>query len=409
MLFPADSGRYEVMVVKNMFLLYVAIITLWHGTAHAALGFRNFARTVTLSPRADGSYSLEDGSRVRVANRIVVKAKAGVDKERLAAVDSRVTGVTELYRLENGCYYAVEFSGKGALEEMLNRFAASPLVIAAQPDLLQVHDKSDKAASTRQTFDYLKTLDIPRMWENSRGRGVRIAIIDDGIDLKHEDLLGVTLAFGYDLETRTLDPSPKADRDTHGTEVAGIIFARHNGKGIDGIAPEAELVALRHTDTWTSLTLLEFNLARLAGADIVNCSWTFRFMPEPVADVVVDLTVKGRRGKGAAVVFAAGNAGRMSAEAALPGVIAVGSLDRNGLRAGFSNYGKGVTVYTYGSDILTTGRGGRYVSFSGTSASAAIVSGVIALYLSRNPELALNDINGMMSATFLQKELYDRE
>lgn len=392
-----------------MLLVYIAIIALWHGSAQAAMGFRNFSRTVTLSPLADGSYALDNGSRVIVTNRIVVKALAGVDKERLAAIDSRVTAVTELYRLENGCYYAVEFSGNGTLEEMLNRFTGSSLVTAVQPDLLQVHDKSVKGAPAHQSFDYLKTLDIPRTWEKSRGRGVKVAIIDDGFDLKHEDLQGVTVAFGYDLETRTLDPAPKTDLDTHGTEVAGIIFARHNGKGIDGIAPEAELIALRHTDTWTSLTLLGFNLARLAGADIVNCSWTFRFVPEPVADVVADLTATGRGGKGAVLVFAAGNAGRMSPEAALPGVITVGSLDRSGARAGFSNYGKGISFYTYGSDIPTTSRGGKYVRFSGTSASAAIVTGIIALYLSRNPELALTDINERLSATLRQRKSHGEE
>jgi subtilisin family serine protease len=89
-------------------------------------------------------------------------------------------------------------------------------------------------------------------------------------------------------------------------------------------------------------------------------------------------------------------------------VIAVGALDRNGTRLGFSNFGDRVSVYTYGSGILTTCRGAqKYARFSGTSASAAIVSGVIALYLSQDHDMTLTDIREKLASTFKHGELYD--
>ncbi len=411
-----------IRISSKVSVLIAAVLLFWTSTpafagtpgggpAQAGITFSNFSQTVTLSPLADGNYSLNGGIRVKLADRLVVKAAVGVDKGSLHRIDPRITDVTELYRLDSGCYYAAAFSGTKDLPDILECFKSSPVIISAQPDILQARDKSSRAAKPGQPLDYLSALDIPAMWKKSRGRGVKIAVIDDGFALDHEDLRGVTVAFGYDVENRTLDPAPKTDLDIHGTEVTGIIFARHNATGIDGIAPEAELIALRQPDTWTSLTILSFNLARLAGADIINCSWTSRVFLEPVADTIADLTTKGRDGKGIAVVFAAGNQGQYlaadSTEAALPGVIAVGTLGRNGNRMGFSNFGERVAVYTYGSDILTTSRGPRkYTRFSGTSASAAIVSGVIALYLSRDQDLSVADIKKKIASAFGCRERY---
>ncbi len=386
----------------------VFILSGFFGTAAQALEFRNFSELVSLTPLSNGFFSLE-GVKVKATGRIVVKTAAGVEKEALRRVDLRVSEVTELYLLENSRYFAVSFPDSGDLEQILARFTASPLVLAAQPDLLQIHDKSGHGvggvtAGFRPT-DYIGRLGIDELWKKTRGKGVNVAIIDDGFDLGHEDLRGINLTFGYDLGSRTLDPSPRTNLDTHGTEVAGIIFARHNGLGIDGIAPEAGFIAIRHPDTWTSRTMLSFYLAKIAGADIINCSWKSRYLLEPIADVINDLTTRGRGGKGVAVVFAAGNEGMAltdrGSEAALPGVITVGATAGDGRPLKFSNFGKRVVTYTFGHDILTTVRDPeKYDLFSGTSASAAIVSGTIALFLSQEPDLNLTDLHRKMGSFF---------
>lgn len=360
-----------------------------------------------LIPLPDGFFSLA-GVKVKTTGRIVIKAAPGVGKEALHRVDTRVTEVTELYLLDSGSYFAVSFPDPEDLEQILIRFTASPLVLAAQPDLLQIHDKSGRSSTHREPADYIRKLGIDGLWKDTRGRGVKIAIIDDGFDLNHEDLHGVAMAFGYDMDSGTLDPSPRLAFDTHGTEVAGIIFARHNGLGIDGIAPEADFIAIRHPDTWTSRTILSFYLAKIAGADIINCSWKSRYLLEPIADVINDLTSKGRRGKGVVMVFAAGNEGMILAgqnsEAALPKVITVGAAGKDGRPLQFSNSGRFVDVYTFGRNILTTSNEEKkYALFSGSSASAAIVSGTIALFLSREPDLGLMDVQQKIVTFFQQR------
>lgn len=384
-------------------ILVFLVCCLWGGQSRA-LTFRNFAEEITLTPLADGLYAMPGGMRVKPAAEIVVKAAAGVDKTQLARLDPRVTTVTELYPLADACYYRISFSSPGDLEAILARFAASPLILAAQPDLLQIRDRAG-AGSSGEAAGYIRALRIDSLWRQTLGEGVRIAVIDDGFDLQHEDLQGVTLAFGYDLATRTLDPSPRSPIDTHGTRVAGIIFGRHNGIGVDGIAPAAGLIAIRDPDSWTSETLLSFNLARLENADVINCSWNSRLVLEPVAEVIADLTSRGRGGKGVALVFAAGNDGRErpeeEIEVGLPGVIVVGAVGLNDRRQKFSNFGAGVDLFASGDNILTTSRGPeKYGLFSGTSASAAIVSGVAALLLSRDREMDLATLKRQLALIF---------
>lgn len=391
--------------MRKPFVAILVFLTCCLANGQAwALTFRNFAEEITLTPLDGGIYAMPGGVRVKPAAEIVVKAAAGIDKRQLAKLDPRVTSVTELYPLADARYYRISFPSPGDLEEILARFSASPLILAAQPDLLQIRDRAG-TGSSGEAAEYIKTLKIHSLWQQTHGAGVRVAVIDDGFDLRHEDLQGVTLAFGYDLATRTLDPSPRSSIDTHGTGVAGIIFGRHNGIGVDGIAPAAGFIAIRDPGTWTSATLLSFNLARLAGADVINCSWNSRMVLEPVADVIADLTSRGRGGKGVALVFAAGNEGRVlqekGIEAGLPEVIAVGAVGFKGQRLRFSNFGDGVDLFTYGDNILTTSPGPeRYTFFSGTSASAAIVSGVAALLLSRDPEMDLSSLRQQLSLIF---------
>jgi subtilisin family serine protease len=400
---PSGAMITAMLTLQFTAALLLTILVMLAAPAQA-VQFRNFSSMVTLAPLPDGFFSLA-GVKVKTTGRIVVKAAPGVVKKALHSVDTRVTEVTELYLLDSGSYFAISFADPGDLEQILARFTSSPLVLTAQPDLLQIHDKSGRGATRREPTAYIKKLGIEALWENTRGKGVKVAIIDDGFDLNHEDLRGVASTFAYDLESGTLDPSPRVPLDTHGTEVAGIIFARHNGIGIDGIAPEADFIAIRHPDTWTSRTILSFYLAKMAGADIINCSWKSRFLLEPIADIINDLTTKGRHGKGVALVFAAGNEGGALAdrgsEAALPEVITVGAAGANGRPLKFSNFGKEVDVYTFGQDILTTSNGTeKYSLFSGTSASAAIISGTIALFLSQAPDLNLTDIHQKIVSFF---------
>ncbi|MBU0944606.1 MAG: S8 family serine peptidase [Proteobacteria bacterium] len=392
--------------MRQIYTLVLAVVLCClSGFSASAIEFKNFSNQVILTPIADDQYLYPDGTKVNLTNRLVVKTTGKVSKEQLKNIDQRVTTVQELYRLPSSAYYAVTFTDKRNIAEVLHRFEISPLIDLAQPDLLQLQDESGRVGVPQQATEYIQKLNISSLWQKTKGENVKIAIIDDGFDLSHEDLEDINVAFSYDLDSKTLDASPRAPVDTHGTQVSGIIFAQHNSIGVDGIAPKAGFIAIRHTDTWTSKTLLSFYLAKLAGADIVNCSWNSSVLMQPLADIINDLTTAGRQGKGIVLVFAAGNHGLILkenyCEATLPRVLAVGAADLSGRRLPFSNYGPSVDIFTYGKNIQTLSSGPKkYAFFSGTSASAAIVSGVVALLLSQNRELTLTTLHEQLLLIF---------
>ena len=248
------------------------------------------------------------------------------------------------------------------------------------------------------------------------GKGIKIAIIDDGLDITHEDLEGA-IGETYDIATKTTNVSHSYFNDYHGTAVAGIIAARVNAKGIQGIASEAQILFLKYKiDMSDSETIDLFTKAQDFGADIINCSWGTYNVSQSVKDKIVNLANNGRDGKGTIIVFACGNDDKDMGndESSIPEVISVGSTDKDNLRAWYSNYGENLDVvapggYTIGLTTLDPmgDRGiasidSNYIlsddsnSFIGTSASAPIVSATIALMLEKNPNLTRTDIENIL-------------
>jgi len=365
--------------------------------------FYNFTRQVQLIPDASGWYNLSEvrGVQLKITNRLIIKVAPGISKKKLRSAVGFESNITELYRMHNGIYYILGVPQNHSLQVDLERISHLPFVNLVQPDLLQKRPLSEWPIATQNMSSILKSMKVPVSWMNNQGKGVRIAIIDDGFDLSHVDLQGTHVVFEYDVDTHLQNASPKHQRDTHGTRVAGVIFARRNNIGVDGIAPEADFIAIRSTHTWTSDLLLSFYLAKINKVDIINCSWTSTILLEPIADVITDLVKTGRKGKGIAVVFAAGNQGVKlelgASEAALPEVISVGATDSEGHRLKFSNYGARVDLYALGFKVPTTMPGNKYGVFSGTSAAAPIVSGLIALKLAANASLTVHEIERDLS------------
>lgn len=394
--------------IRNLLILF-AFMSVINGNATADTNsfiFNNFSKKIYLKQISSDFFLMNNHLKVKLTNRMIIKAKANITKAKIQKEDPHIQKVTEIYQMKQGVYYLVEIKEMKNLFSLINHFNDLPFIYFAQPDILQLKQKTSHEGYKSYTNRYIKRLNIPSLWKKTKGEHVKIAIIDDGFDLTHEDLKGLRLAFGYDVEMKTLDPSPKLKIDTHGTQIAGIIFAQHNDTGIDGIAPHASLIAIRHADTWTSQMILSFYVAKMAAANIINCSWTSRFLLEPVADIINDLTSEGRDGKGIAVIFAAGNKGielQVGAnEASLSPVISVGAIDYQGNRLKRSNYGKCVDVYTYGKNIKTTTYSSRKYGFiSGTSASAAIVSGICALVLSQNQHMSLAQLNTVLQTNLI--------
>ena len=248
------------------------------------------------------------------------------------------------------------------------------------------------------------------------GDGVKIAIIDDGLDVNHEDLVGA-ITKTFDIATNSTNVAHTNIEDFHGTAVTGIIGARVNGKGIRGIACRAKIIFLKYRDRMSDSEIVElFNKAKEFGADIINCSWGTYDASDAEKEVIKDLAKNGRGGKGTIIVFAAGNDDKNMGndESAIPEVISVGSTNKYNLRAFYSNYGPNLDLLAPGGyeDGITTlddmGDNGiasidkNYIlyndpnSFIGTSASAPIVTGVIALMLEKDPNLTREEVKNIL-------------
>lgn len=252
-----------------------------------------------------------------------------------------------------------------------------------------------------------------------RGRGVNIAIIDDGVDTSHEDLVGA-ISNRFDLATRTSDVTHSNDADMHGTAVTGIIGARLNSKGLAGVASESNILFLKFKRFMSDSETLElFEKAEEFRADIISNSWGTGNVSPIVKAKIVDLATNGRNGKGVSIVFAAGNESVNidGDEASIPEVISVGATNKYNLRADYSNYGAALDIVAPGGEYLgittldPSGVAGvasideDYLlyndsnGFVGTSASAPIVSGVIALMLEKNPNLTRVQIENILKNT----------
>ncbi len=253
-----------------------------------------------------------------------------------------------------------------------------------------------------------------------KGKNVKIAVIDNGLDVNHVDLSGAIINT-YDNDTQTTDVSQNND-ETHGTAVTGIIAARENGLGIKGIASSSDIIFLKYKKEETDAKTIElFNKAEEFGADIINCSWGIEGGgSDIIKEKIIDLATNGRNGKGTIIVFASGNDNESIGNtlANIDEVISVGATNKDNLRTDYSNFGQNLDILAPGGEYLgiTTldpmGSLGKSslnfdyalyndydAGFTGTSASAPIVSGVIALMLEKNPNLTRVEVESLLRST----------
>ncbi|MFJ7497766.1 type VII secretion-associated serine protease mycosin [Streptomyces sp. NPDC097727] len=235
---------------------------------------------------------------------------------------------------------------------------------------------------------------LDELWQDTKGKGVRVAVIDTGVDDVNPQLkTAVDTSAGADyLKGGKSDGT--VDEVGHGTKVAGIIAARpRKGTGFVGLAPEATIIPIRQNDEknsgkdTTMATAIDHAIAK--GADVINIS----------QDTTKALTETSALGRAVAraldhdivVVASAGNDGmdgkrKRTYPAAFDGVLAVASSDRNNERAPFSQAGEFVGVAAPGVDIVSTVPGNGQCTDNGTSFSAPYVAGVAALMRAKYPK-----------------------
>jgi len=240
---------------------------------------------------------------------------------------------------------------------------------------------------------YLSAIKAPEAWDKSLGAGVVIGLVDSGVDLDHEDLADNILPDGWDFGDDDDDPG---DELGHGTQVCGIMAAvQNNNLGISGVAPECKILPLKisqgSTDMFTDETVAEAIIYAVDnGAAIINLSLGWNDEEDHTA---VAEAISYAADKEVTVVAAAGNRyGPVWFPARLERVLAVSAIDKYDQNV-YSAYGPELDLVAPGSGstiddfILTTASGGGYTFNKGTSLSAAMVSGVAALFLSEQLHL----------------------
>lgn len=268
-------------------------------------------------------------------------------------------------------------------------------------------------------------------WALTRGEGARAAIVDDAIEILHEDLRQNAVEFGsFDYRDGDAWPLPcTTTNDEHGTRVAGIVAARDdNGIGVAGVAPRAGFVGYNALSTNTTADIADAMTRGLSVNGVINNSWG---SPDNggIHDVgslwkaAIDQGLaQGRGGRGTVYVFAGGNGGNSSLlvngtvdDANLDGyvnkrgVIAVCATGRDGSSPAYAEPGANILVCgpssggSGGDSVATTDIRNGYATggngFSGTSASAPMVTGTVALMLARNPALTWRDVRLILART----------
>lgn len=228
---------------------------------------------------------------------------------------------------------------------------------------------------------------------NRFGEGIKVALLDSGVDINHPLLLGVSIR-----QKDFLPPLPnsgKNNHNSHGTAMASVI-ASHTDS-YSGIAPGCEILSYRvidDTGSTDSYTVASAIISAVKdGADVINLS-----LGGETGSEVLKQSVSYAKDHGVPVIAAVGNegVGYVNFPAAYDGVIGVTSVGVNGRVTNFSNFGDGVDLAAPGTGVLTATDSSEVGIFTGTSISTAIVTGAVAMELARRPTMTANEVEQLL-------------
>jgi hypothetical protein len=278
-------------------------------------------------------------------------------------------------------------------EQILATLARDPRVQLAQP----LQHFTTLASAYNDPYVGLQRgfaqIDAAGAQQWSLGEGVRVAVIDTGLDAAHPDLLG-----RIETQRNFVDENPlQFAADRHGTEVAGVIAAdANNHEGIVGVAPAVRILALKacwQLDAGNDVAQCNsFTLAKAlaiaidSGARIINLS--LGGPPDPLLTQLLSYAV----GRGIVIVGAVPPDGHVDGfPIGVPGVIAVDTLEHPAAA--------GAALHAPGREVLTLTPGGHYDFVSGSSLAAAHVTGAVALLLSTDHRLDAGAVYELLKRT----------
>ncbi len=263
----------------------------------------------------------------------------------------------------------------------------------------------------RMTVD----INVINAWDKSMGEDVVIGVLDTGVEITHKELKDniytnpgeikgngidddgngyVDDVNGWDFSNDDATVYDSTSVDAHGTYISGIIAASTYNGGIAGVAPKAKILPLKFisgSTGYTSDAIEAIEYAMDMGVDIINCSFGGTDNNQALKDAMA--------ASGILFVCAAGNRGAdvtdkpfYPASFDINNVISVTTIDSKGLVPNFASYGSSVDVAAPGTSIMSIAPGGSYEYYSGTSISAAIVSGIAGLVHSYLPKASVESM-----------------
>ena len=319
--------------------------------------------------------------------------------------------------------------------------SATPTAAAPVADPLygdQWHLKNTGQSGAGSTGVAGQDMNVEPVWTTHKGTGIRIAVVDDGLEIGHEDLASNVAATGlsYNYVNGGSDPTGGA----HGTSVAGIAAARDlNGLGGRGVAPRANLVGYNLLQNFTSANEADAMTRGSPNVHISSNSWgppdnmgTLDASPAIWRTAIDNGTKNGRGGLGTVYIWAAGNGvvntppdpavdnSNYDGYANYHGVMTVAAVNDQGVKSSYSESGANLLISAPGGEfcdshaITTADRTGGVEGFNktsggtdpvndyanrdytrcmnGTSAATPAVAGVVALMLEAKPTLGWRDV-----------------
>jgi subtilisin family serine protease len=407
--------------------------------------------------------TLKQEENIRFAGRVLQDANSGevtlytenfFVKFYDAASEANCLKVIEKYHLSvknklpfaPNSYFVSASEGTGLeVFDIAEKILEEKIVEYCHPELVQ--ERRFKGFHPKQwhlgkTIINGKTIDahinIDGAWKLTRGKGITIAVVDDGVDVDHPEFKG-RIVHPFDATASKNDARPQADDDNHGTACAGMACASGLNDGASGTAPEAFLMPIRLRSGLGSMAEANaFAWAADRGADVISCSWgptdgewwnpadpthnRVTVLPDSTRLAMQYALTKGRGGKGCVILFAAGNGNEETKNdgyVSYPGVIAVAACNDSGKRSVYSDFGEGVWVSFPSGDfgwkafqhpaplsegLRTTDRSGKigyatdgYTNtFGGTSGACPGMAGVVALMLAANPNLTPSEVKDII-------------
>ncbi|MDD4355196.1 MAG: S8 family serine peptidase [Candidatus Izemoplasmatales bacterium] len=260
-------------------------------------------------------------------------------------------------------------------------------------------DTEDPYLDQQYGLELTRTLEA---WEFQGTNIIRVAIIDTGIDIDHAEFQGKISLLSYNAVTDSVGIVNVRDDIGHGTMVAGIIGAiKDNSRGIAGIVPAVELLVIKANNsgekTFSDSAIVDgIYYAIENGAKVINLS-----LGGSYANPLTEAAIAHAKENGVLVVASSGNDGTSEPmyPASFSDSISVSAIGPTRLIASFSNFGSEVDLTAPGESVITTAMGNGYATVDGTSFSAPHVAGILALFLSRYPEMQANEVVARLNQT----------